>query len=121
MSTLSRMRTPMADLHMATTQLSRMFDGAWVPSVDVSEDGDQVQLAIDVPGVKPEDLKITVENNTLSIRGEKKQQVFERSFMVPNTVDAEAISAKVELGVLYINLPKAERAKPRQITVQVQA
>lgn len=121
MSTLSRMRTPMADLQMATSQLNRLFDSAWVPTVDVSEDGDQLQLSVELPGVKPEDIKVTLEQNVLTIRGEKKQQVFERSFTIPSAVDAESISAKYELGVLHLLLPKAERAKPRQITVQVQA
>jgi HSP20 family protein len=121
MTTMSRLRSPMADLHMATSQLERMFDTAWVPAVDVSENGDQVEVSLELPGVKPEDLKITMENNVLTIAGQKKQQAFERSFTVPNTIDADRIGARMELGVLYLTLPKAERAKPRQIQVQVQA
>ena len=110
LTTLSRFRAPMAELDMP-----------WIPSVDVTEDGDQLLVSLEVPGVKPEDVKITMENNVMTVRGEKKQQVFERAFTVPNTVDAERISARYEHGVLTVVLPKAEKAKPRQITVQVQA
>jgi len=155
MTTLSRLRAPMTDLQMATSQLNRLFDnafgtwpwngngqeasltGTWIPPVDIMEDKDQVLIAAELPGVKPEDVKITMENNLLTIRGEKQHKVeenservhryersygvFERSFQVPSTVDAERITARYEHGVLHVTLPKVEKAKPRQITVQVQA
>ena len=110
--------------------------GQWVPSVDVTEDKDAVQIMAELPGVKPEDVKISLENNVLTIRGEKRQVaeenaervhryeryygVFERSFTVPTTVDADHIKAGYDLGVLTVRLPKAERAKPRQIEVKVE-
>lgn len=155
MFAVSRSRSPLADLQVASNQLNRLFDeaargwpgfptsdtplvGNWMPPVDVTEDRDHVYLAAELPGVKPEDVKISLENNLLTIRGEKHQPnseqngdrghrfertfgAFERSFTVPGTVDAERIEARYEQGVLTISLPKAERAKPRQIAVQVQA
>ena len=111
--------------------------GQWLPPVDVVEDKDAVQIAAELPGVKPEDVKISLENNVLTIRGEKRQAaeensdrvhryersygVFERSFTVPSTVDADHIRAAYDLGVLTVRLPKAERAKPRQIEVKVES
>lgn len=110
--------------------------GAWIPPVDVFEEKDALRIAAELPGVKPEDVTISVENKILSIRGEKRQLaqekterghryercygVFERSFTIPTTVDGEHIKASYENGVLTVTLPKAERARPREITVQVQ-
>jgi HSP20 family protein len=109
--------------------------GAWIPPVDVVEEKDAVRIVAELPGVKPEDVKIALENNVLTIRGEKRQVaqertervhryertygLFERSFSVPDTVDAEHVRAAYDNGVLTITLPKAERAKPREITVEV--
>jgi len=122
--------------------LSTQDDGAslvgpWTPPVDVVEDKDAVQITAELPGIKPEDVKISVDNNLLTIRGEKRQTaeektdhahryeryygVFERSFTVPSTVDAEHIKATYDLGVLTVRLPKLERAKPRQIEVKVES
>ena len=111
--------------------------GQWMPPVDVFEDKDAVQIVAELPGVKADDVKISLENNVLTIRGEKRQQaeektdrvhryercygVFERVFSVPTTVDAEHIKASYDLGVLTVRLPKLERAKPRQIEVKVEA
>jgi HSP20 family protein len=91
----------------------------------------------ELPGVKAEDVRISLENNVLTIRGEKRQAaedktdqvhryeryygVFERSFSVPSTVDAEHIKASYDLGVLTVRLPKLEKAKPRQIEVKVES
>ena len=111
--------------------------GRWLPPVDVFEDKDAVRITAELPGVKPEDVKISLENNVLTVRGEKRQTAeettdrvhryertygaFERSFAVPSTVDAEHIQASYDQGVLTVRLPKVERAKPRQIDVKVQA
>ncbi len=111
--------------------------GQWVPPVDVFEDKDAVRITAELPGVKPEDVKISLENNVLTVHGEKRQVaeentdrvhryeryygVFERSFSVPTTVDADHIKATYDLGVLTVRLPKVERAKPRQIEVKVEA
>jgi HSP20 family protein len=111
--------------------------GQWIPPVDILEDKDAVHIMAELPGVKPEDVKISLENNVLTVRGEKRQVaeestdrvhryeryygVFERSFAVPTSVDADHIKASFELGVLTVRLPKVERAKPRQIEIKVEA
>jgi HSP20 family protein len=100
---------------------------------DVSEDENALQITMELPGVDPEDVRLSLENNVLTIRGEKKQQfdennervhrfervygVFERTFALPNTVDPDKIEARFENGVLVVRIPKAERARPREIRV----
>lgn len=107
---------------------------AWLPAVDVFENKDAVKIVAELPGVRPSDVKIALENNTLSLTGEKQQVAeesadrvhryertygaFERTFTLPSTVDADRIEALFEHGVLTISIPKAERAKPRQIEVK---
>jgi len=107
----------------------------WTPTVDVFEDKDAVRIALEIPGVSPDDVKISLEQNTLTISGEKKQVTeekaervhryertygsFTRRFTLPATVDAEKITAKAEHGVLNIVIPKAEKAKPREIAVNI--
>jgi len=109
--------------------------GAWMPPVDVTENHDMVRVDAELPGIRPEDVNIQLENNVLTIRGEKTQEhraegdrsqryervygSFERSFLLPSTVDADKIAATYENGVLRVTLPKVERAKPRAISVQV--
>ena len=108
---------------------------AWYPACDVFEDKDAVKIVAELPGVRPEDVKISLENNVLTIRGEKRQQaeeknervhryersygVFERGFSLPSTVDPEKIQATYSHGVLTVTVPKAERARPREIAVKV--
>lgn len=110
---------------------------AWVPPVDIFEEDHAIRIMAEIPGVRPEDVKLTVENNVLTIQGTKQQVAeertdrvhryertygaFERSFTLPTTVDANAIKASYENGVLTVTLPKVEKAKPRQIEVQVAA
>ena len=110
---------------------------AWVPPVDIFEEDHAIRIMAEIPGVRPEDVKLTVENNVLTIQGSKQQVAeegtdrvhryertygaFERSFTLPTTVDANAIQASYENGVLTVTLPKVEKAKPRQIEVQVAA
>lgn len=107
---------------------------AWFAPTDVSEDANSLQITMEAPGVRPEDVKISLESNVLTIRGEKRNQSeeqnerihrfersygsFERSFALPNTVDPEKISAAFEHGVLTVKVPKAERARPREIPVK---
>jgi len=109
--------------------------GAWMPAVDVLEENDGIRILAELPGVKPEDVKISVENNVLTIRGTKDQVAeektkrvhryertygaFERTFALPGTVDAGRIKATYEHGVLSVFLPKMEQAKPREIQVEV--
>lgn len=127
-------------------RLNRLFDDtfglasevgtrAWVPAVDVAEDQKSYTLALELPGVKAEDVSIElVDGNRLSVRGEKKQQLeektdrvhrfersfgsFQRVFVLPDTVDGERIEARSENGVLTITVPKTERAKPREIPIR---
>jgi len=115
-------------------QESGSITSSWYPAVDVFEDKDAVKIVAELPGVKPEDVKLSLENNLLTIRGEKKQEaeerservhryersygLFERAFALPSTVDGDKISAQVENGVLTIVVPKAERARPREIPVR---
>jgi HSP20 family protein len=110
-------------------------EASWVPPVDIFEDAEAIRILAEVPGVNPSDVKISLENNVLTIRGSKQQVAqertervhryersygtFERSFTLPATVDASNIKATYEQGVLTVTLPKVEKAKPRQIEVQV--
>ena len=110
---------------------------AFAPAVDVYENGEKVVLKLDVPGIKEEDLDIRVENQTLSVRGERKFEKeekeenfhrierkygsFFRSFSLPTTVDTENVDASYNAGVLKLELKKKASAQPRQIKVSVGA
>lgn len=107
----------------------------WAPAVNIFENDEAVTVSIDLPGVKKEDVEITLENNVLTLRGNRKLEyedkrdnyhrierahgAFARSFTLPNRVDAEKIAAEYQEGVLHIHLPKREESKPRQISVKV--
>jgi HSP20 family protein len=108
---------------------------AWAPAVDIYETEHELVVKADLPEVDPKDLDIRVENNVLTIRGERKFEKkvnednylrveraygsFSRSFSLANTVNAEAIKADYQNGVLTLSIPKREEAKPRQIKVNV--
>jgi HSP20 family protein len=110
------------------------LNSSWAPACDIFEDKDGIKIVAEIPGVKTEDIRLSMENNTLTIRGEKKQiaeektervhryersyGVFERSFSLPSTVDAERVQADYDNGLLTVTLPKIERAKPREIQVR---
>ena len=111
---------------------------AWVPPVDIYQNGDhELVLKAELPDMAREDIDITVENFTLTIKGEKKLAgdvkeeqfhhverrygTFSRSFSLPQTVDAGKVSAEYKNGVLTVRLPLREEAKPRQIKVDVAA
>jgi len=107
----------------------------WVPAVDISENENELVVKADVPDVKFEDIHVNLENDTLTLKGVRKFEKasdkggyhriersygsFERSFTVPNTVDAEHVKADYKNGVLTVTLPKKETAKPRKINVEV--
>src|SRR5258705_10292638 len=109
----------------------------WAPAVDIYEDEHELVVKADLPDVKPEELDIRVENNILTIRGERKFEKkvdeknylrveraygsFARSFSLANTVNSEAIKADYQDGVLTLSIPKREEAKPKQIKVSVGA
>lgn len=108
---------------------------SWVPPVDIFEEPDAIRIMAEIPGVKPEDVKITHEGNVLTIHGQKQQSAeertervhryertygtFERAFSLPTTVDPEKIAASYADGILTVTIPKAERARPREIPVKV--
>ena len=118
-------------------QGGNILTASWVPATDVSEDANTIQISLELAGVNPDDVRISLENNVLTIRGEKRQEdeenservhrieriygMFERMFVLPNTVDPERIEARYENGVLIVSIPKAERAKPREIRVNASA
>jgi len=112
--------------------------GAWVPPVDIFQNGDyELVLKAELPDMAREDIDITVDNGTLTLRGEKKFSgevkeeqfhrierrygTFSRSFSLPQTVDAGKVSAEYKHGVLTVRLPLREEAKPRSIKVDVAA
>jgi HSP20 family protein len=110
-------------------------DGGFVPALDLSETPDAYIVELAVPGMKPEDLNVTIENGVLSISGEVKKSTeeqernyhrierrygrFRRTITLPSTVRGDAIEAHLEHGILTLRVPKAEEVKPRQITINV--
>jgi len=131
-------------------QLNRMFTDlldrspsresnltTWAPAADIYETEHELVVKVDLPDVDPKELDIRVENNLLTIRGERKFEnkvsesnylrversygSFARSFALANTVNAEAIKADYQNGVLALIIPKREEAKPKQIKVNVSA
>jgi HSP20 family protein len=109
----------------------------WAPAVDIYEGEHELVVKADLPDVKPEELDIRVENNILTIRGQRKFEKkadeknylrveraygsFARSFSLANTVNTDAIKADYRDGVLTLSVPKREEAKPKQIKVNVNA
>lgn len=133
--------------HSLQHQLNRLFNEAferssdessittWAPAVDIFETEHELVVKADLPDIDPKDLDIRVENNILSIRGERKFESkvsqdkylrveraygsFSRSFSLASTVNSEAIKADYQNGVLTLSVPKREEAKPKQIKVNV--
>jgi HSP20 family protein len=112
-----------------------LLDGVWAPAVDVVEKKDSIVVKADLPGLTKEDISVSIENNILTISGEKKLEQehkdgdvvrseryygsFNRAFTLPSTVDPNKVNAKFESGVLELTLTKKEEAKPRQIRIDV--
>ncbi len=119
----------------ATTNDSSSVTADWVPSVDINEFDEKFQLYVDVPGVDPKDVEVTLEGGVLTITGERFVQAekadenivrrraergagrFYRRFILPDTVDAEKVKATGRNGVLEILIPKQAKALPRRIEV----
>lgn len=109
----------------------------WAPAVDIFETEHELVVKADLPEVKPEELDVRVENNILTLRGERKFEkkvnesnylrversygAFSRSFSLANTVNSEAIKATYKNGVLTLSIPKREEAKPKQIKVNIES
>jgi HSP20 family protein len=124
-----------------STNLSRSFidegiaRGAWTPNVDIYENKDQIVIEAELPGMRREEFEITIENNVLTLRGErrfeKKEETdnyhrveraygtFARSFTLPQTVSSEGATAEYKNGVLRVVLAKREEVKPRRIEIGV--
>lgn len=128
---------PFAEMNRFQHELARgLFENqrTFMPAVDIVEEKDAILVTAELPGVKPEDVKVDVENNVLTLSGtrkteldEKKDNVhrserwrgsFQRQFMLPRTVDSEQIEASLKDGVLTLRLPKRNEVKPRQIAVR---
>jgi HSP20 family protein len=108
---------------------------SWAPAVDIAEHDNEYLVKLELPGVNKDDVKITMQENILIVRGEKKQEKeskdsnyrrversfgsFQRSFTLPTTVKSDKIEASYKDGILSITLPKAEEAKRKQIEVKV--
>ena len=141
---------PFRELEDMSDRLNRMFSrptlpqangketmvvADWVPSVDVSETEGEYQIKAEIPDVKKENVKVTLEDGVLTIQGERKQEQeekgkkyhrversygsFARSFTLPDLVDEEKVKAEFKDGVLNLLLPKSENAKPKAIEVKV--
>jgi HSP20 family protein len=111
-----------------------MTTGEWKPLMDVVETKDGISLKVEVPGIKQEDINISLEDNTLTVKGERKNEsevseegytriersygTFQRSVVLPQTVDANRVKATYRDGVLEIQLPKREEARPKAIKVE---
>ena len=133
---------PLANLRLFEDAFTRFLsepssNRPWSPAVDIYETENDLVLKADLPEVSQKDIDVRVENQTLTIAGERKFEKddstkgfhrieraygnFVRSFAVPNTFDTEKISAEFHNGVLTVTLPKKEAAKPRQVKVEVKA
>ena len=140
--------SPFRDLVGLQDEMNRLFDtfskgndtqnlleGTWAPAVDIYETPNELVVKADLPDLKLEDIDVRVENQTLTIKGERRFEEdaaekgyhriersygsFVRNFAVPSTVDTEKVSADYKNGVLTITLPKKEAAKPKQVKVEV--
>ncbi len=134
------------DFARMANRLNRAFDprfedtdreslGIWNPPVDIFEEKDELVLKAELPGMKKEDIEVRIENNVLTLQGERKREsetkedgyyrseraygTFSRSFSLPTSLDTSKIGAEYKDGILTVSLPKAEEAKPKQIDVKV--
>jgi HSP20 family protein len=135
--------SPFSDLR---NHINRLFDlsyptrgaesfGDWAPALDASEDKDKYLVSVEIPGMKKEDINVTVHDGVLTVSGERKSEKsvnegtvhrteryfgkFSRSVSLPAAVKADKVAAAYRDGVLTVEIPKAEEAKPRQIDVKV--
>ncbi len=141
---------PFRDLMSVQDEMNRLFDdffgrpvmrrdwteAAWCPCVDVSETKDSVIINTEIPGMSKDDVKVSIQDNVLTLSGEKKQEneekdanyhrtersygSFSRSFTLPTTVQADKVKAAYKDGILRITLPKSEEVKPKQIPITVE-
>ena len=138
--------SPWLELEDMSSRLNRLFSEpgsgeasrrvVWSPAVNVEETKEELRLTAELPGMDLDDIELEVENNVLSLRGEKKEEEeredrkfhvwercygsFERSFTLPRTVKAEEISAHFRDGILHVTMPKAPEAKTRKISIKAE-
>jgi len=140
---------PIREMMGLSDRLNRMFEemsgfnadnqitGSWTPAVDVYESENAIEIKADLPGMTEKDIDVSVENNTLTIKGERQFEneekrenyhrverqygSFYRSFQLPNTVDVTKIHANFKNGILELALPKREETKPRKISINVKS
>ncbi len=136
--------SPWLELEDMSERLNRLFGSpgsgeatrrvVWSPAVNVEETKEELRLTAELPGMNIDDIEIEVENNVLSLRGEKREEEekenrkfhvwersygsFERTFTLPRTVNAEKISAQFKDGILHVQMPKAPEAKSRKIAIK---
>ena len=130
---LSQLQRELDRMHDGDTEGGSVATAQWAPAVDIKEESDRFVLHADIPGVKPEEIDINMEDGVLTIKGEKESETksekdgykrversygsFYRRFSLPDTADAEAIVAKSKHGVLEVVIPKRESVKPKKISV----
>ncbi len=140
---------PIREMMTLSDRLNKMFEemtgfnadneitGSWAPAVDVYESENAIEIKADLPGMTEKDIDVSVENNTLTIRGERKFEneekrenyhrierqygSFYRSFQLPNTVEVSKINANFKNGILELTLPKREETKPKKIAINVKS
>ena len=142
----NRTLAPLDEMTQVSNRLRRLFEPpfdlqlfpenvGWLPAMEITEKGDELLLTAELPGMKPEDVEIFVENNVLTLRGEKKEELkeddrdrkvhlfertygtFTRTFTLPREMETEKIRAEFTDGVLKLHLPKSEKAKGRKIDI----
>ena len=133
---MERLFDEMLGRGMWRTSEERPLRGSWVPAINILEREDSMVITADLPGLRAEDVEVTVEEGTLSIRGERKLEeaaegetyhrverlygVFERTFTLPNSVDVGKIEARFSNGEMLLTLPKREESKPRSVKIKVE-
>lgn len=136
---------PFKDLQAIQEKIDRIFEeslrgkdiasGLWTPAVDIYETDDAIILEAELPGMNEKDIEVRVEDNVLTIKGERKIEqerkeenyyrmeryygAFQRSFTLPSNVETDKIRAEYKKGILKVLMPKKEQAKPKQIKVEV--
>jgi HSP20 family protein len=115
---------------------SQTMQSEWLPQTDIREETDRYLITMDIPGMRKEDLRISVQNGMLTIQGERRRETedakegrfaryerfhgsFTRTFQLPNTVDVRRIDAEYKDGVLALAVPKSEEAKPKEVEIKV--
>ena len=144
-----RVWSPFQNLERLQREVNRIFDHSltqnegselqadWSPRVDIYEDPERFLFKVELPGFKANEVQISLENNLLTLTGERKLEneekkqnyikverfygTFRRSFQLPNTIDAAKINAEMKEGLLQLSLPKRVEVQPKQIKIEVKA